>query len=508
MMTSLKTRTNFKRSLCYLFLLAALTCSRMAPAAESEGDVINIGSQKQLFIDDRLIESSDGVTLRMNAPRRDGRVLLRCDQQWERRASIGVYSSVLKDNGKVRLWYDCILPTGDGPYDHKRWVAYAEADDGVHFTKPILNLHEIDGSKTNNVVLPGVIGGCAVWLDPKAPEEHRYKTQAKVYPSGQLHMHSSPDGLNWNFFERLEPGPGGWDTQSIVFWDSSISRYVLFTRRWVRLDPKPHSYRTVRRLETTDFKKWENETVAFAADEIDLAAHKTATGQPPVDYYGADVFEYEGVKIMLAQAYWHWQSREPLKGLGPSGFDVRLAVSRDGIKFRRVGDRKPFMAMGPAGRFDSRYVWALPDPVRMGDELWIYYVGSNRDHDGNIDPAAKGEQLTGISRAVLRLDGFVSADTDYTGGQITTPPITFSGKQLELNVDASGDGSVVVELLDRHGKPISGFTKQEATAVNENTVRSVVRWGDNQDVSRLAGEPVQLRFHLRNCKLYAFQFRD
>ena len=134
------------------------------------------------------------------------------------------------------------------------------------------------------------------------------------------------------------------------------------------------------------------------------------------------------------------------------------------------------MAMGPDGRFDSRYVWAMPHPVRMGDELWIYYVGSNRDHDGVIDVAADGEHLTGIGRAVLRLDGFVSADADYRGGQITTPLIQFSGRRLELNVETSGGGAVLVELLDVENKPISGFAKSDAVAVNGNSVRMPVRW--------------------------------
>jgi len=150
----------------------------------------------------------------------------------------------------------------------------------------------------------------------------------------------------------------------------------------------------------------------------------------------------------------------------------------------------------------------MPHPIRMNDEIWIYYVGSNRDHDGNLDPAAKGRHLTGIGRTVLRLDGFVSADADHTGGELTTPPLTFGGKQLELNVDATGGGSVVVELLDKSGNPIPGFAKQDAAPVNENSVRSVVHWGDDYDVGQLAGKPIRIRFHLQSCKLYAFQFRD
>ncbi|MCH2374060.1 MAG: hypothetical protein MK538_07730, partial [Planctomycetes bacterium] len=439
-------------------------------------------------------------------------VLIRADQPWESgpRTQIGVYSCVLKEGDLVRVWYFSSR-SGDSLYQR---VAYAESEDGLHFRKPILGLHEAVGSKENNIVLPGRIGGCSVWIDPNAPPEHRYKNQAKVYPSAKFHMQSSPDGLNWKFFSQIEPGHGGWDTQSIVFWDPRIQRYALYTRFWMshrhKTAPAPNDYRTVRRLESDDLKNWEKQTLVMQPDDLDRAIQKTEPGRPPVNYYGADVFRYEEaehVYIMLAQAFWQWQRREK-KGLGPSGFDVRLSTSRDGIKFRRAGDRKPFMAMGPSGRFDSRGVWAMPNPIRMGDELWIYYVGSNRDHDDNIDPTADGKHLTGISGAVLRRDGFVSAYAGYEGGQITTPPIRFAGRRLELNVDTSGGGSIVVEILDTSGQPIAGYAASDAIAVNGNSVRMPVLWRGGDDVASLAGRDIRLRFYMRDCKLYAFQFRD
>ena len=470
---------------------------------------IDVGSAKQLFIDRRFIESSEGVELVMNPPRRDGVVLIKPDQPWEQGARISVYSSVLRENGKTRIWYDLVKPTGDGPYDHERRVCYAESEDGLHFTKPELGLHEVDSSKANNVVIPGVIGGCAVWVDPNAKAEHRYKSQAKVYPTGQFHIHSSPDGLHWKKFARIDPGPGGWDTQSIIFWDPNLKRYALFTRFWANRDDREHRFRTVRRLESDDLLKWENQSIVMQADADDLATHETPTKQPPVDYYGADVFRYteaEDTYIMLAQPFWHWYRREGTSGLGPSTFDVRLAVSRNGKSFQRVGKRRPFLPGGPDGRFDSRFVWAMPDPVRMDDELWIYYVGMNRDHDGVLDPAASGKLLSGISRAVLRLDGFVSADAGYNGGTITTPTIRFQGQRLELNVQTSGGGSVLVEVLDESGKPLSGFSKSDALPVVGDSVRMPVAWKSPADVGTLAGHPIRLRFHMQDCKLYAFHF--
>lgn len=494
--------------LAFLLPLLVLSCAKAAYCGDAAKRPIDVGSRKQLLIDYRFVDSSRGVTFTVNPPHRDGRLLIVADQPWEAGASVYVYSSVLKDQGKVRIWYDLFRPTGSGPYDHERRVAYAESKDGLRFTKPELHLHEVEGSTANNVVLPGVIGGCAVWIDPMAEPEGRYKTQAKVYPGGRLHMHSSPDGLGWKLAATLNPGPGGWDTQSIVFWDPAVSRYVLYTRYWME-HPALGRYRTVRRLESDDLRDWENQAIVVQPDEIDLATHQGASGQPPVDYYGADVFRYaeaEDVYIMLAQTYWHWQTR-PEKGLGPATFDVRLAVSRDGKDFQWPGNREAFLRNGPAGRFDSRMVWALPDPVRMGDELWIYYAGTNFDHAGNVDPAADGKKQTGISRAVLRLDGFVSADAGPAGGVLTTPPIRFTGRRLELNADASG-GSLLVELLDEQGKPLAGCTKPDADVIQSDLVRVPVRWAVGEDVSRFAGQPVRIRFHMRNCKLYAFQFRD
>lgn len=469
----------------------------------ADDSVIEVGTSKQLMLDDRLLESSHGVRLTMNPPRRDGRLLLVPDEPWEQGFSVQVYSSVLKENGKIRIWYDLFGPPTDEPFRQRR-VAYAESEDGLHFTKPHLGLHEIDGSTSNNIVLPGMIGGCSVWVDPRASAEHRYKTQAKVYPSGEFHMHSSPDGLRWKLFAKQQLGPGGHDTQSIVFWDNNVGRYVMFTRSWTTPDgPRIRRIRRVRRLESGDLQSvWENERVVMAPDSVDWA-HPATGERPPVDYYGACVFPYEenpNVYIMLTQAFWDWKVR--------SSFDVRLAFSRDGTHFQRLGNWRPFMANGSDGSFDSQFVWAMPNPIRMGDEIWIYYVGSNRDHSYKVDSTgAGGKLLSGISRAVLRLDGFVSADAEYGGGQFTTPPIRFAGRHLELNVATSAGGTVEVELLDEQGQPLKGYTRSDARTMNGNSVRMPVRWKTTDDVSRFAGSPIRLRFHMRDCKLYAFQFQ-
>lgn len=496
-------------------------------AAQGSSAPIDIGSRKQLFVDERFIASSQGVKLTMNPPAKMNDPVLANYIPWEgdQGASAGTYASVVKDGGKVRIWGagKALLPVSfktDGPVIDL--YACAESDDGVRFTKPDSDRYRFD-KKLDEVGRHGRTGGVSVWIDPHAPPSQRYKTQAKFYPPdapAEFHVCASPDGYRWTLL--CKPAIEEMDTQSVAFWDEQLAKYVLYTRK-NPLRKTPGRYRVVRRFESLDLLNWQNEIFVMQADEIDKSTYAPPTPQPPVDYYGAAVFKYpedspDGVYIMLAQAFWHWQRRpvEQRQGgypdhkfsvevLAPATLDVRLAVSRDGIHFQRVGDRKPFIGLGTEGTFSAKRAWALPNPVRMGEELWIYYFGENRDHDGFVDPAAS-KYLCGIDRAILRLDGFISADADYVGGEIVTPVIRFAGKRLELNFDGGAGGSVRVELLDEKDKPLDGYAGVAAEPLFGNSVRLPVRWGDRTDVSSLAGKPIKIRFRMRDCKLYAFQF--
>ena len=144
----------------------------------------------------------------------------------------------------------------------------------------------------------------------------------------------------------------------------------------------------------------------------------------------------------------------------------------------------------------------------MEDEIWIYYCGVNWDRAGRIDPKSKsGKKEAGIGRAVLRLDGFVSVDASYSGkGEIITKPIKFTGDILEVNANTGAGGSIRVEILDRDGNPILGFTKEECEWIVGNSVCHHVKWQEKKELKSLNGEVVRLRFLMRDCELYAFQF--
>jgi hypothetical protein len=107
---------------------------------------------------------------------------------------------------------------------------------------------------------------------------------------------------------------------------------------------------------------------------------------------------------------------------------------------------------------------------------------------------------------VQRLDGFISADAAFMGGELTTVPIAFEGGRLRLNVDTGAVGSARVEILDQQGKVLPGFGEADCDLINGNYVDHTVTWKKKSDVTELAGKPVRLRFVMRSAKLFAFQF--
>lgn len=93
---------------------------------------------------------------------------------------------------------------------------------------------------------------------------------------------------------------------------------------------------------------------------------------------------------------------------------------------------------------------------------------------------------------------------------MTTKPLIFHGERLEINAATAGpQGEVCAEILDAEtGRPIPGYAREDCNAFHGDAIRHALTWQDKGDVSRLAGKPVKLRFHLRQAKLFSFRFRD
>lgn len=450
---------------------------------------IDIGSEKQLFIDQRLIERAQNVTLRVNPPRKTGEKCIVADRPWESHR-VCAYNTVMEDGGIYKMWYDAIDNDGG------RWLCYATSTDGIHWQKPALGIVEFQGSKENNIVFPtvkrGHEPGC-VFIDrnPGCPADARYKMVCSYEGAAghATHVFASADGLHWRAISD-RPSFRSSDTGNVAFWDERISRYVAYVRTWTPM-------RMVGRCEFDDLTDFGKEQVVFGYDEDD---------PPDMDFYTNAAVKYpfaKDVYLIFPSAYFHYPEPPVGKFRNDGPLDIRLAVSRDGIHFSRP-ERSAYIGLGVKGEWDDSALYMATGMIRRGAEIWQYYAGYDFTH-GAYD--VRRDQYKGaISRVVQRLDGFVSADAPYTEGVLTTVPITFSGKRLELNVDAGVAGSVRVELLDAEGRPLPGFALRQADAIKGNHIAHTVTWQGSDDVSALAGKHVKIRFVMRDCKLYAFQF--
>jgi hypothetical protein len=454
----------------------------------------NVGGDKQLLIDDVFFDKASGIQFSIHPPHKTGETTLGPDKPWED-ATLNWFS-VMQDGGKYRMWYECYdvagWPTGDDTS-----FCYAESTDAIHWTKPNLGLFEYHGVKETNILFRLLgegphrsrVHGVGIFKDPNAPAESRYKAASQgVFanvgkPPQRIAGMYSPDGLHWTRYP--EPICMDFaDSQDSVFWDESLSKYVLYGR------VSGHG-RALGRSESNDFAHFPPLKLVLQTDDAD---------PPKSDLYNSAAIKYP----FAANAYLMFPS---LYQQTPGTLDIRLAVSRDGIHWSWPQQDKAFIPLGKAGEFDSASLYMGQGILPMGDNLWQYYSGSPLKHDeGELENLRKPGNARLFSRVVERLDGYVSADANAKGGSFTTIPLTFSGNILKLNVSAHAGGSVRVGLLDGQGNPVAGHSLDDCVPITGDHLDTIVRWKDGADVTSQAGKPTRLIVEMKNASLYAFQF--
>ena len=518
------------------FLLALLLT--VTVPAKSPFD---IGYKRQVFIDGRLIDKSEGVKLVVHKPHRTGEIVLRCDRLWEER--LGQYHSILKDSDTYHMWYT-FYGRADEDSPIVSSIAYARSSDGIHWEKPDLGLVEVYGTHRNNIVLghgfagiKGATHGCMVFLDPKAPANHRFRLVSNPQELGKsLQIFSSADGIHWERTHRhvmvFRSERHHLDTQNVIFWDDRISKYVAYVRRNQR--PTGSQGRSVARTESeslSHFDDVEDCQIVLGFDEKDPTYDNPIrkTRIQAVDFYTNGTFKYpwaQDAYYMFPSEYFHYMTflKDFRKGqpVNAGSLDVRFAASRDGIHWTRY-DRRAFLNLGMKDQWHSRSIYMAYGMVLGANhsELFMYYCGSNTLHGWDRDDqhrqrnkrlltrigGAPTEEMCGIGRLVLRRDGLVSVQADYTGGEFVTPPLTFEGERLVLNLDTSAVGQVLVEILDENSNPLPKFTLKDCDEIyTTNEINRTVTWNGESSLAGLIPRIIRLRFMMRDADLYAFQF--
>lgn len=486
-------------------LLAGLLCAlASARAADEAPGGVDIGSRLQLFVDDGLIESMQGVDLKLHEPRDEGTVFV-FDQPWEGVTS--GYAAIVEDGGIYRMFYrgvsdpsytirQTVQPGEKIVPKHEAFVCYAESRDGITWTRPALGLFEFNGSKANNIIWSGKgAENFSVFLDtnPAAPAAERYKAVASSkgdFEKGEPELIAfvSPDGLHW----RPRGGPplithARLDSLNIVFWDALRKHYTAIYRDY------DHGVRTIKCSTSTDFSHWTEGQWADFGDAPPTHLYTNATVPYPraPEYYFA-----------LPRRFLPWKTYFPeMEAVTPGVSDVVFMSTRDGVHWRRFEE-----ALIRPGLDERNWAHRANTPshglFQTSPEQLTFYVERNYTFPTNK-----------LDRFTIRTDGFVSAHAGYPGGEFVTKPIIFTGKTLVLNYSTSANGVIRIEIEDANGQPIPGFLLEESPLIFGDRIDEVVPWKhpagrtDTSPLSRLAGKPVRLRFMMRDADLYSIQFK-
>jgi len=444
---------------------------------------IDIGSRRELFVDDFLVASSDGVEQRLQQPvARD--IVIEHDEPWEGNTSS--YHTVFRDGDTYRMYYRG-SHHNPGERSTHEFACYAESPDGIHWTKPDLGLFEFQGSKQNNIIWDGVGDHNFVPFkdgNTDCPAEARYKAIGRG--PGGLFAFQSPDGIHWSLMQE-DPviTQGAFDSQNLAFWDDQRECYVEFHRQM------RNGVRDIMTCTSTDFVNWTEPTFL------------EYPGSPAEHLYVNQILAYDRAPHIYLGFPKRFVPRRqsPVGHPLPGVSDTVLMSSRDGKHFHRWQEAWVRPGLQP-DRWVCRnnlVAWGLVETdsnLRGGPQEISQYV---------VEGYYQGTSCR-VRRHSLRMGGFVSVNAPLTGGELVTRPLLFAGSQLHINFSTSAAGSLRLELQDEQGQPIPGYSLDECDEIYGDQIDQIVTWQSNSDLGQLASKPIRLRVELKDADLYSFRF--
>lgn len=466
-----------------------------ATAGAPDGEPVALGGRRELLVDDLLIGRLSGCALKLHSPHA-ANVALRFDAPWE--GAFSGYVTVLRDGELFRCYYRGNPVAGrDG--SETEVTCYAESRDGITFTKPVLGLFEVQGSRSNNVVLAGrapFSHNFAPFLDARpgvAPGE-RFKALAGTSERG-LFGFVSGDGLRWRpIRDTALITRGAFDSQNVAFWSASEQCYALYLRTWTGGGFR--DFRTISRSTSTNFLDW-SAPMEMSFGQAPREHLYTSQTHPyfraPHLYVATPMRFLPGRKVLTPE-----QARvlgvDP--GYASDTAETVFMTSRGGTRYTRTF-LEGFIRPGPdLGNWASRAGLSALGIVPTGPaEMSVYKQAHYAQPSGHL------------VRHTLRTDGFVSVNAPFAGGEWVTRPLTFSGRELEMNFSTGAAGRVRVEIQDAAGTPLPGLALGDAVDQIGDEIERVVTWKSGRDLGRLAGTPVRLRFVMQDADVYSLRFR-
>jgi len=514
---------------------------------------LHIRLEPQLFVDNTVIEVIQGVSRRWHKPERHGDgPLIKVDRPWERILYFQ-YSNyvVLHDpaDGLVKCWYEDLgeVDVNNKSGQRHPWksrVLYAESKDGIHFTKPELDVVTLDGRRTNivmgyedNATEPTKANPWAhvgvhsngIVIDPHPPTpQERFRTiftRQTVDEKGKLQHRlecaHSADGIHWTPYpERPRAGgSGALDDVCCLSYDEDARLFVMNTRHgqmYANAEPAgtpfggywfppyyPHrpdlmNKRRVFQTVSADFINWRNPLpISVPDDEMDNLDEA---------HYGMPQFRVGGSFFGTLGIFQYTASE----------MEVRLMHSRDGFHFKPTDKGNAFLAPTGGGKWDAHMVSITNGPVVKGDEWYFYHGGTSAHHDWWMDGSLAGVPESdnantyakfGLGLAKLRKEGVASLWANAErGGYVMTRPVKATANRLLINARCKPGGSIKAVVLDLEGKVVGNCSKENSDAFTGDSTAHAVTWAGNAEVPAAKGGWRKIQFWLRDAEIFSFRF--
>lgn len=518
--------------------------------------IYDLGSKRELFVDDFFIASMEGDVRRRLHKLIPDEIILQQDEPHEQGNYPGTYSSIIFD-GKRHLFYYRAhgrVPSIGNPDGCSRFVlCVAETFDGINFKRCEVNLSSegynvvLDNQMTDHLITDGAVnlipGVTTAFYDtnPDCPDDERYKlilTNEKGKNKGMF-LFVSADGFKFTQKTgRFELAPNsGYDSANQAFYDLNIGAYRLFHRGF-RHDGATWK-RTIMTHVTKDFITFtQAEYLHFNAEfdkffaqgqELYTNAIRPYFRAPhillgfPMRYFDGSLIPGMHLPSPYKEDTCHQdpESEWNCRIFSRPNFPTRVAVAKKQMRYALASTDTVIIAGRDGKNFRGWGESLLTPPPQ--DDSWVYGSGTvcigmipTKSKFGKGAPdelsfyAPEGQwsdENLRFRRYHIRMDGFVSLNFGIDGGEVTTPLFKFTGGRLSLNIATGGFAGFKAEFRDENGKPIPGYTFDDAYEEIGDDIAMIARWKDHgPDVRPLAGKVVQLALKGRNADIYSLAF--
>ncbi len=444
----------------------------MVTVEDAFADSIEIGSNRQMFWDDTVINKSEGSYSLVNGSYVKKEIVFTFNKAYET-GGIVFPNIVNMPDGTYRMYY-----TG---FSNRRRVCYLTSTDGLTWKRANLKSNTYTGESYTNIVTSELVSPSALYVfydnNPAATE--KIKGIYGQWGDGLFLEHTYNNGDYFDFYPSEtkmmgrpeETGGCFFDTLNTVFWDADLGKYVAFVRGFHE-DGNYNLSRDYVEYNPTNLIR--DTRVAYSDDCISWT-----TPEPIVYKDGRDIQMYANAITQYERSeglYIGMPTHFVLDSNGEKWTDVYFMSSRDLLNWNRSDS--PILA--PAD--GEMYVY--PD---CGYPTAGMIQTSENEISFYMDEYDSSKKCDVLYRYTVRTDGFMAA----TGNKLVTKPIIKEGESLELNFS----GEVKVTMTDAGGNSVtSGWISGDEIA------RTVTFDGE------LTSDNVILTLEMKNAKLYSFKF--